>query len=201
MSQYTTTCTEVLFQNNAEYTAVASFTSETSFIPGGDNAQPTLGGQYFLLNGKGAIPPKVRLIGKGIVSSTGTPTYTLKIRLSTSQAQDASGTVIAASAAVTTQSGVANCHFEFEVDIVGKILGQGSGNLTIQSIGTWRSAGGFAAPYEYDLTPGAGASATWTIATSLDANVPLYFKPTITCSASSSSNSIRLKSLALLGMN
>jgi Uma2 family endonuclease len=61
------------------------------------------------------------------------------------------------------------------------------------------SAGGFASPFDYAMTPGGGQSGTWT--STFANNLTQYVNISATWSAMSSSNTITLKSLDVVGWN
>ncbi len=186
------------YVNTSEFTALSSFTSEASLIAG-VNQQPTaLAGEWASYEAVGRV---WRIEAEGIVGSTGTPTYTFQCRLGTTQgSSDLTGSSVGVTAAITTQSGVTNQRWALTLDLVCTVAGQGSNNTTLSCTGTIVSYGGFAAPYGYDLEPTTPATATWTAAT-INAASTQYFNLSVTCSASSASNTIRCKKLKAYVMN
>jgi hypothetical protein len=186
---------DLQFQNVADYTANASFTSEQAMISG-VNLQPFIEAGFW--GRSSSYGRAIRILMAGIVSSTGTPTYTFGLRLNPSSGTSVAGTSVGASAAITTGSGISNKHWYAQIDICGRVPGIGSTTATINCTG-WVKSGGFAAPYLYELSPGGGSTATWT--TTLDGSVAQYVQPTITCGTSSSSNTLTLKMLQMLVLN
>lgn len=177
---------QMLYERNTDFAALSSFTSEASLLSG--NSQPWLprGSLDFMQPNR-----RFRLSGRGVVSSTGTPTYTFKVRMGTTQA-GISDTVRGATAALTTGSGISNALWEFWLEFSLVTPGIGTGNSTITSGGQLLSSG-FSTPVN-DLTPTNG-SATWT--STCDLSVDNYINVSVICSANSASNTITLKHLTL----
>jgi hypothetical protein len=186
------TWSDLLFTNVADFTAQASFTSEASLLTG-PNQQPTfLAGTWADYAAVGKV---VRITAEGIVGSTGTPTYLFQLRLGTTQgATDLTGSSIGVSDAITTASGISNQWWKLDVGLTCTVAGQGANNVTLKCSGSIRSPSGFAAPYEYILTPTDPPTATWTAAT-INGAATQYFNLSVTCSASSASNTITCKKL------
>lgn len=184
------------FTNTSDYTALSSFTSEASLL-GGINLQPAIPAGYF--DGTRGYGRMIEVRAMGTLSSTGTPTYTFQGRLSTTVGSATlSGASVGVSAAITTGSGVSNKLWWLTLFLMCNAPGQGSGNTTLNCFGTVRSSG-FAAPYEYPLEPTTPDTATWT--QTLDATLTYFLNLSVACSASSSSNSIRLKALQAYSWN
>lgn len=178
----------------ADFTALASFTSEASLL-GGLNLQPTVPGNYFDKPGK-----VVEFRASGVLSSTGTPTYTFFVRASSTQGSSTlSGAILGQSVAITTGSGVSTQLWDLWLRVVCKTLGQGSGNTTLVCWGLVSSPGGFASPFAYALEPTTPPTATWT--QTADGAVNNYLNLSVSCSASSASNTITCKWMGLTGWN
>ena len=176
-------------------TALANSSSETSLLTG-SKSQPVLSRPFFdLLTGRG-----VSFEGNGILSTTSTPTITFKFYLNTTQGiATLGGTTIGATAAITTASGVSNKLWGFKLDCAVSVPGDGSSNATLYSSGFVWSPAGFASPYMYAITPGAGDSATVTA--TLDGSQPQFFNMSGTWSAMSSSDTITLEQFKMTGWN
>lgn len=193
MPSFTGHFVEALYVSLADCTAVASFTAEATLLAG-PNKQPTLAGQFWGLAGAGGTA--IRLRCWGILSTTGTPTYKFTVRSSTTQGSATlTGTKLLESAAITTASGAATCFWLIDATIVCTTYGQGTGNTTLNCLGSVRSPAGFAAPYEYVMNPSSAESATHT--TTVDGALSQYINASITCSASSSSNTVTCKGLTV----
>ncbi len=198
MSLYSGTFTDCLFSYANDFTALASSASEGTLLAG-PNLQPRFPAGFFDRRGyKSDVA--VRVHGAGVISCTGTPTFTLQCRLGTSQgSSQLGGTSVGVSPAITLQSGVSNKQFEFYLDILVKSLGEGSGNTTLTCVGRVQSFGGFASPFSYALQPSSPEQATWTA--TIDPTVDQWFNLSATWSASSSSNTATLKVLEALCWN
>jgi hypothetical protein len=188
------TVTDLLFQNVADYTAIASFTAELSLLSGA--RQPFIPAGFF--DNQNKPGRAVRIVAKGLLSTTLTPTYTFLVRLTTASGPTSlSGTVVATSPAVTTQSGVTNKNWELYVDLICNTPGIGGGNCTLSGAGWVTSPAGFASPFQYPMD--SGTPGTWT--STIDDSVTQYVNLSVVSSASNASNTLTLKQLLVFGLN
>lgn len=200
MSFVTGTSVELLYASTAVGIAKNTFTTETAL-----NDEATMGPQAYLPAGfwlptKASLGRGIRIVARGIVSSTATPTYTFTCRLAATEAAT-SGPIILGTAALTTASGIANIPWTFEGDFVLEAVGTTTGTATGRGIGMLSSPGyGVAAPTMSGYAIFGGAASPGTVAT-----VPLKAQNFITfncaCSASSASNTITLQQLLVYGLN
>lgn len=188
------TYTSLLYASNAAFTAKGTFTTEVTIN------DETGGGQAFFLPAGFFKPPTVnygfKVIARGILSSTGTPTYTFSLRGGTKA--NTSAAILLGSAALTTGSGVTNKGWEFEGDIIVRTNAASGANSTIYGQGVIASPAGLASPFAYDLFGGAAQPGT---AATFDTSIANYINFNVACSASSSSNTITLLSLIVLALN
>ncbi len=186
-----------LFANSGDYAAIASFTSEKSLLAAGIPDQPTLPPYYFQSNQ--GVGKTISILARGVFSTTGTPTYKFQARLGTTLGPAyVSGTSVGVSAAITTASSVTNVFWELRLDLTCYTPGLGS-NCILSGAGSVWSPTGFAAPLFYPLEPTTPDTATWTA--TIDASLAQYLNLSVTCGSSSSSNTLTLKTLLLLGLN
>lgn len=193
MSYLTGTNFELIYANVASGTAKASFTTE---VPINDTAgmgeRPSLPPYFF-------APPNsfpnrgIRIIARGILSSTATPTYTFSVRLGANGSTSAA--IILGTAALTTGSGVTNQLWEFQGDVIMRTIGTAGANSTAQGIGLLAS-GGLASPFSYPIF--GGAASPGTVAT-VDVSIQNFINFNVACSASSASNTITLLQLLVVG--
>lgn len=176
-----------LWTNTADHTALASFTSEASLLAGTNNI-PVFGALFF--DGKDKTGLWFELEATGIVSCTGTPTYTFGVRMG--PLGTVSDPAIGVSAAITMQSGVTTKWWKMYLRAILRSPAQGATNSSISVDGYVMSPGGFAAPYIYPLEPTTPDTATWT-ASAFSSLVQNYLQVSVACSASSASNTITLK--------
>lgn len=196
-SGLTGTWSELIFSNRADYSALASFTTEASLL-GGTNVQPVFPALFF--DGTRAFGRTIRLLARGVLSCTGTPTYIFQVRLGTTSGSSyLSGTSVGVTAAITCASGITNKFWELGLDLVCNTPGIGSGNTTLSGAGYVSSPGGFATPFVYALEPTTPDTATWT--STIDNSATQYVNVSVTCSASSASNTITCKQLLCWGWN
>jgi hypothetical protein len=195
MSFQTGTNAELLYVNEDAFTAKNTFTSEVQI-----NDQAGGGPQAYLPHGfflfPGSSRKSLRVVARGIMSSTGTPTYTFTLRSGT--AGNTSAAILAGSAALTTASGITNKMWEFEADIVvKKPTGSGAATSGVGA-GMISSPAGLASPFQYELWGGAAQPGTFS---TLDPTIDNYLNFNVACSASNASNSIQLLQLLVLGLN
>lgn len=196
MSFLTGTNTELLYASTTSGTAKASFTSEVQINDvAGMGVQPYLPPGFFLPN-LSQPGRALKVVCRGLLSSTGTPNFTWTIRLGSAGTTTAA--IALGSAALTTGSGVSNQPWYLEGDIVLVSQGAAGANSSIRGTGMIFSPG-LASPYMYGM--GGNASLTTPVATTFDASITSYVGVNATCSASSASNSIQITSLMLYGLN
>lgn len=196
MSFITGTNTELLYANTTAGTAKASFTSEVAINDTtGLGVQAHLPPDFFLPNPT-AVGKGIRIVARGILSSTGTPTYTFTIR--SGAAGSTTAAILLGSAALTTGSGVSNQPWELQGDVFLVSQGAAGANSSVRGTGMIVSPG-LASPYMYGV--GANASLTTPVATTFDCSITNFINMNITCSASSASNTITLQSLQIYGLN
>lgn len=196
MSFLTGTNCELIYGSTTAGTAKASFTSEVQINDTtGMGVQCHLPPDFWAPNptsvGKG-----IRIVARGILSSTGTPTYTFTVR--GGSAGSTSAAILLGSAALTTGSGVSNQIWELQGDVLLVSQGAAGANSTARGTGTIVSPG-LASPYIYGV--GAGASLTTPTVATLDTSITNYLNFNVTCSASSASNTITLQQLFVYGLN
>lgn len=194
MSWLTGTNTELIYASTVAGAAKASFTSEVAI-----NDTATMGVQAhlppdFFLPNASSVGKTVRIVARGILSSTGTPTYTFTIRGGAAAAT--SGIILLGSAALTTGSGVTNQIWEFEGEFTVKTMGAAGTNTSITGTGLLSSPG-----TANKIDPLYGGGATPGTGTTLDTSITNYINFNVTCSASSASNTITLQSLQVYGLN
>ena len=195
MSFVSGTVTETIYASTAVGATLATFTTEAQL-----NTTATMGviphlPPDFWLPNQSQLGRGIRVVARGILSSTATPTYTFTLR------GGASGNItttplLLGTAALTTTTTVTNAYWEIEADIILTAMGAAGANSTVRGIGSVRSNGLAAA-----INPiyGGGAS-PGTVAT-VDTSITQYLNLNVACSASSASNTITLHQLIVQGLN
>lgn len=192
----TGTNVETIYNSTAAGTAKNTFTSEVLINDtAGMGALGKIPAAIYGESKARALGVGVRIVARGILSSTGTPTYTFSTRGGT--AANTTAAIMLGSAALTTGSGVSNQMWEFEGDIALEALGAAGANSTIRGIGMI-CCGGLASPFTYPVW--GGAASPGTVAT-FDASIDNFINFNVTCSASSASNTITIQQLWLYGLN
>ena len=134
MSFITGTVTELLYASTAVGASLNTFTTEAQLNTVGTmGVQAKIPANFWEANnnqsGRG-----VRIVARGLFSTTGTPTYQLFVR------GGASGNITTAplvlgTAAITTTSGAASAFWELEADIILTAIGYAGAHSTIQGAG------------------------------------------------------------------
>lgn len=195
MSFLTGTNTELIYASKGAFTAKNTFTTEVQINDtAGGGVQAHLPPDFWFPNNN-QIGRGIRIVARGILSSTATPTYTFSVRFGA--AGNTSSANVLGSAALTTGSGVTNQLWELEGDIILTTLGAAGTNSTVQGIGLIAS-GGLASPFSYPVY--GGAASPGTVAT-VDTSITNYINFNVACSASSASNNIQLLQLLVFGLN
>lgn len=194
MSFLTGTSTEVIYASTVAGAAKASFTSEVQI-----NDTATMGVQAhlpadFWLPNNSAVGKGIRIVARGIFSSTGTPTYTFTVRGGAAAAT--SGAIILGSTTLTTGSGVTNQFWEFEGEAFLKTIGAAGANSTLLGTGLLSSPG-----TANKIDPIYGNATTPGTVTTFDTSITNYINFNVTCSANSASNTITLQQLMVFGLN
>lgn len=173
----------------ADGTAIDNSTSEESFLAG-LNDQPAI--EAFSWMEPGRIGRRYHFEANGVLSNTGTPGLTLRLRLGTTAGvSDLTGTVIGATDNITTTSGVTNVPWRMSFDFTLRTFGIGAGNLTMSGIGFTWSGQGYASPFQYDMIPSQGSAATFT--TTYNGSSDIYVNFSGQWDAASASNTITCK--------
>ncbi len=202
MSALTGMWTEVFWVNAAAASAVASTASETSLLTGLAD-QPTIPSTFFA--NKPGVMRTISIVAKGVLGTTDAGTHTLlfKAYLNTTQGlTNFAGTAVGVSVAIVSAAGTplaATQQWELKLDLQCFTPGLGSGATTLSGAGWVDSPTGFATPFKYALQPSTPPTATWT--STIDAAVTQYINLSITHGASSSSNTITMKQMFVVGWN
>lgn len=194
MSFLTGTNSELVYASTAVGTAKNTFTSEVLINDtAGMGVQAHIPADFWLPNAT-SVGRAIRIVARGILSSTATPTYTFTIRSGTAASTTAA--ILLGSAALTTGSGVSNQPWEIEGDVILTTMGAAGANSTVRGTGMVQCPGlatTLAAMW-------GGAASPGTVAT-LDTSIANYINVNVTCSASSASNTITLQQLLVYGLN
>jgi hypothetical protein len=187
---------ELAYFNLASFTAKASFTSEVSIndVAGGGAVAELP--PYFFGNTPYGVGKALRIVARGLLSTTGTPTFTPTIRLGT-KGSTTGPIILGSPAAITTGSGITTKLFEIEGDAIMRAIGDVGAASTMQGLGQFRCSG-VASPFVYDMF--GGAASPGTVAT-VDTSITNYINVNFACSASSASNIVQLLQLQVWLLN
>jgi hypothetical protein len=216
MSFITSTSTELIYASAAIGAPKASMTASTEFQI---NDVATMGVQAhlpvdFWLPSPTQIGRGIKIYAKGILSSTGTPGYTLRIRAGATGAGAANttsvillGTTPVVGTGVLTTSGVPNAQWELEGEIFVTAMGAAGANTSIIGNGMFKCPG-LATPF-LPLYAAVGNSTTTaspgtavTAGQVLDTTIANYINFNFACSAvANASNTVTLQQLLVWGLN
>lgn len=194
MSFVTGTACELLYASTAVSAAKASWTTEVTC-----NDTTTMGVQAripadFWLPNSNSVGRGLRIVARGILSSTGTPTYTFTIRSGTAAAINTA--ILLGTAALTTGSGVTNQIWEMQGDVILTTMGAAGNNSTVRGVGTFISPG-----TANKIDPAWGGGATPGTVATVDTSITNFVNFNIACSASSASNTVTIQQLLVFGLN
>jgi hypothetical protein len=198
VSFITGTSVELLYANPASFTAKATFTTEANI----NDVSGTLGGRPkipadFWLPGPSSNLKGLRIVARGILSTTAGPTFTFTIRMGTN-GNITTAPIIFGSGAITMGTTITNANWEFEGDVfLIPPVADAGGNSTMRGLG--RITGG--AVTGTGLWCNAGASATTPTVATVDTSIVNYINFNAACGTSSASNSIQLLQLLVFGLN
>jgi hypothetical protein len=195
MSFITGTATELLYASTT-----AGITKNTWTTEIGINDTTTMGvvahiPPDFWLPNNNSVGRGIRICARGILTSTGTPTFTFTIRGGNTYPNVSTTPILLGSAALTTTSGAA-APWELQGDIILKAIGASGQNSTCTATGAIWSAG--LNPIMSSLY---GAAATPGTVATVDTSVVNYINFNVACSVSSASNGVTLQQLLVFGLN
>jgi hypothetical protein len=202
MSFVTGTATELLYASTAVGVSQASFTAEQQM-----NTTGTMGVQAhippdFWLPNQASQGRGIKILARGTLASTVTPTYTVTVR--GGAAANTTTAILCGTAAMTTMTTQATQMWEFEADCILKTIGIGGvATSTLCSVGCFR-CDGIASSSNMAVAGGLTTAGTLvapgTVAT-LDTSITNYINFNVACSASSVSNIFALQQLLVFGLN
>lgn len=191
MSNYTGTCTELLYTSVTNGTQLNTFTTE-------DNLQKTLppviipAGFFMNVKDEGK---RIRVQARGRLGTTSSPTFTWSLRLLTTTTWSAAG-IGFSTAALTAGTTQTLAPWELEAEIVMRAMSIGAAS-TIMVMGKVSSPLGLASPFAGTIP---GNNTAFTAAT-YDNSVTNYLFLSAACGTSNAANLIQLESLAVYGEN
>lgn len=202
MSWLTGTNVELIYASTSVGASLNTFTTEALLNTVATmGVQPHLPPDFWQPN-QNAVGRGIKIVARGTLASTATPTYTVTIR-GGAAANASAAPVLAGTGAVATISGATTSAWELEVDCILKTMAGTGTNSTIFSVGRLDSNGlsGTAnTSVAGGLTTAGTLVAPGTI-TTLDTSVANYINVTVACSASNAANVFALQSLMVYGLN
>lgn len=194
MSFLTGTNSELIYSSTAVGATLNTFTTETQAnTTAAMGVQAHLPPDFFAPNNV-QTGRTLRIVARGILSSTATPTYTFTVRAGASG--NITSAILLGSAALTTGSSVTNQFWELQGDVTLTAIGAAGTNSTVRGIGSVLSSG-----LATVVNPVYGGAASPGTVATLDTSVTNYINFNIACSASSASNTITLQQLLIFGLN
>lgn len=198
MSGWTGTYQELLYASTAAGIARNTFTAEAILNDTANmGASAYLPKGFWLPGASNSVGRAIRIVARGILSTTGSPTFTWAVRLGASQSTTAP--IVLGTAALTAGATVTNRQWELEGDVVLTALGGSGGASTVRGTGILTS-GGLASPFQGDVWAGAPPASPGTVAT-VDATIDNYISVNAACGTSNAANAIQLLQLLVFGLN
>jgi hypothetical protein len=192
----TGTWVETLYTSTGVGTAKNTFAVESQINDvAGMGVQARIPKDFWLPN-NAQIGRGIRIKAAGIVSSTGTPTYTLTCRLG-AQGNTTTAAILQ-TPAMTTVSGAANGFWEFEGDFILTAIGGVGANSSGRGIGHVLSG---ASAFATSIYPLFGGGASPGSISNLDTSVDNFVNFNANCSTSNVANQIQLLKLLVKGLN
>lgn len=190
----TGTNVELLYASIAAGASLNTFTAEANLNTTATIPQPAKLGADFFLDDPGQIGRGIKIVAQLVIGSTGTPTFTVTIRMGNTQGA-VTGTIALGSAAITTITGAAAKGARAEGDVILNTVAAPGANSTIRGTGTVAGAA--------FTTPGdlfGGAASPGTVAT-FDTTVTNFINVNAACGTSNAANTIQLLQLLVYGLN
>lgn len=202
MSWLTGTNVETIYASTAVGASLNTFTTEAQLNTTGTmGAQAHLPPDFWLPNQR-SVGQGIKIVARGTLAATGTPTYTITIR-GGAAGNVTTAPILAGTTTMATVSGATTCAWELEVDCILKVLGAAGANSTLCSVGRVFSAG-LATTANNTVIGGLTTAGTLVVAgtiTTLDTSITNYINVNVACSASSGSNIFALQQLLISGLN
>jgi hypothetical protein len=191
MSNLTGVPMELLYASQLAGTAKASFTTEVAINDtAGMGGMPILPANFFANNRAGRA---LRVVARGIISSTASPTFTFSTRLGATGSPSTAPIVLGTAA--LTGANTTNSIWEYEGDIVVQAPAAAGNNTVCRGIGLLTSAG-----FTVANSPiWGGAASPGTV--SFDSTIANTLSFDVACSVSAAGNTIQLLQLLVYGQN
>lgn len=196
-SGYTGTIVETLFASSVAGNNLSTFTTEAVMYA---STQPECLIPASFFDPTYGTNKTVRFTCRGVYSTTGTPTFTLGLRIGSS-ANVTTGAIAGTSLAITAQSTVTNLVWELEGDISSQSLSFASSHNEAVLVCLGEVTGVSTGANGFSNGSAIGTQTPTTALTLTQADVANYLIPTITCGTSSASNKWQMLQVVVQGMN
>lgn len=195
MSFQTGTQDELLYAFGGASTNLATFTTEDNLLKTYPACGPPQVNFTANLANVGARSSSFKVRACGLLSTTGTPTFTFSLRLCTSSTFSTGGLLLGSSNALTTVSAAALHPWQLDVDIVLRTLaGSASATTSVVTMGT---VSGLAFP----VTGAIPTTSVSPVLATVNVDSAYWLFLSAACSASSASNLINTQMFKLYGEN
>lgn len=193
----TGTGTEVIYSNQNVGTSKNTFTTEAVINDtAGMGPQPIIPAYFWLPGGAGPIGKTLRVVARGIYSTTSAPTWQVFTRLGSSNST--AGPNIGSTAATALGSTQTNLLWEYEMEAQMVTPGATGGNSTMRGLGVFTAA--LTSSTSLALAIFGGGASPGTVAT-VDISIVNYVNFTAACGTSNASNAIQVLQLLVFGLN
>lgn len=192
MSYLTNSNCELLYASLNQGSGKSSFTAETLLNDSAMGVQARIRPDFWQPN-QNQVGRGLHITARGAVTSSGTPTFTINVRVG--GAGSTTAAILLGSGAMTTTNNTGN-YWELEGDVILTAMGQSGASSTIRGMGQVRCPG-FATSISTIFGGGADPGTTST----LDTSITNYINVNASCSVSHASNLIQIKQLLVYGLN
>jgi len=194
----TGTSSEVIYSNSAAGTAKNTFTTEFTINDTAGMGPTAVLPPYFFLPSRG-VSQTLRVVARGIYSTTSNPTWQTFVRFNaTSIAVPPTGANVGSTAATALGTTQTNLLWEHEQDVQMVTMGAAGANSTLRGLGVFTAA--LTTSTNLALGIFGGGASPGTVAT-FDISTVSLITFSAACGTSSSSNSIQLLQLIIMGLN
>lgn len=197
-SGYTGTYAETLYASVVAGNNLATFTTEAIMYA---TTQPECLLPASFFDSTYGVNKTLRIVCRGVYSTTSTPTFTVGLRTNTTGDSTTSSLILGSSLAITSQSSVTNLPWELECDVTASSLSLASSHNEAVLFCMGFVSGVSTGSNGFTNASAIGTQTPTTALTLTQSDVAQFLIPTITCGTSSASNKWQMLQMIVMGLN